>query len=165
MERTTLDLWVGMFVVAGIAAMVFLAFKAANLGTYNVSETYELNAYFDNIGGLKVKAAVKSAGVVVGRVTAITFDPERYQAKVTISVDKRYQFDKDTYAKILTSGLLGEQYIGLTVGGETDMLKAGDTIKHTQSAVVLEDLIGKVINMLAEGSSKPKEANAKKSGE
>lgn len=162
MERTTLDLWVGMFVVAGLAALVLLAFKVGNLGTYNVSETYELQAYFTNIGGLKQKASVKSAGVLIGRVKEISLDPQRYQAKVVMTIDKRYQFDTDTYAKILTSGLLGEQYIGLAAGGESDMLKNGDTIKNTQSAVVLEDLIGKVVNMLAEGgSSKPKEANTK----
>ncbi len=143
MERTTLDLWVGAFVVAGIAALVILAMKVGNLGTYNVSETYQLQAYFNNIGGLKPKASIKSAGVLVGRVTGISLDTERYEAKVTMSIDKRYQFPKDTYANILTSGLLGEQYIGLLPGGDTDMLKNGDTIKHTQSAMVLEDLIGK----------------------
>ncbi len=145
MERTTVDLWVGAFVVAGIGALVVLALKVGNLSTYNVSETYQLQAYFSNIGGLKPKASVKSAGVLVGRVTAITLDTERYEAKVTMSIDKRYQFPKDTYANIMTSGLLGEQYIGLAPGGDTEMLKDGDTIKHTQSAVVLEDLIGKFL--------------------
>lgn len=145
MERTTLDLWVGAFVVAGIVALVVLALKVGNLSTYNVSETYQLQAYFNNIGGLKPKASIKSAGVLVGRVTNITLDTERYEAKVTMSIDKRYQFPKDTYANILTSGLLGEQYIGLSPGGDTEMLKNGETIKHTQSAVVLEDLIGKFL--------------------
>lgn len=152
MERTTLDLWVGAFVVAGIVALVVLAFKVGNLSTYNVSETYQLQAYFSNIGGLKPKASIKSAGVLVGRVTAITLDTDRYEAKVTMSIDKRYQFPKDTYANILTSGLLGEQYIGLAPGGDTEMLKSGETIKHTQSAVVLEDLIGKFLYSKAEGS-------------
>jgi phospholipid/cholesterol/gamma-HCH transport system substrate-binding protein len=164
MERTTLDLWVGTFVIAGVVALAVLAFKVGNLGTYNVSQTYELQAYFSNIGGLKPTAAVRSAGVLVGRVKDITLDTQTFQAKVTMTIDKRYQFDKDTYAKVLTSGLLGEQYIGLVVGGGDETLKPGDTIKHTESAVVLEDLIGKVINMMAEGSSKPKEANSK-SGE
>lgn len=145
MERTTVDLWVGAFVVAGIGALVVLALKVGNLSTYNVSETYQLQAYFSNIGGLKPKASVKSAGVLVGRVTAITLDTERYEAKVTMSIDKRYQFPKDTYANIMTSGLLGEQYIGLAPGGDTEMLKSGETIKHTQSAVVLEELIGKFL--------------------
>ncbi len=161
MERSTLDLWVGAFVVAGIIALGVLAFKVGNLGTYNVSETYELQAYFTNIGGLKPTAGVRSAGVLVGRVKDISLDTNRFEAKVTMTIDKRYQFDRDTYAKVLTSGLLGEQYIGLSVGGDTEMLKPGDTIKHTQSAVVLEDLIGKVINMMAEGSSKPKDAVGK----
>jgi phospholipid/cholesterol/gamma-HCH transport system substrate-binding protein len=145
MERTTLDLWVGMFVVAGIAALVVLAFKVGNLSTYNVSDTYKLQAYFTNIGGLKPQASVRSAGVLVGRVTGITLDTERYEAKVEMSIDKRYQFPKDTFANILTSGLLGEQYIGLAPGGDTAMLKGGDEIKQTQSAVVLENLIGKFL--------------------
>ena len=145
MERTTLDLWVGMFVVAGIAALVMLAMKVGNLSTYNLSDTYELHAYFDNIGGLKPKASIKSAGVLVGRVKEITLDTENYEANVVMSLDKRYQFPKDTFAKILTSGLLGEQYIGLSPGGDSQMLHNGDEIKMTQSAVVLEDLIGKFI--------------------
>jgi len=145
MERTKLDLWVGMFVVAGIAALVMLALKVGNLSTYNVSETYQVEAYFSNIGGLKPKASVRSAGVLVGRVTGISLDTERYEAKVSISLDKRYRFPKDTFANILTSGLLGEQYIGLAPGGDSAMFKNGDVIKQTQSAMVLEDLIGKLI--------------------
>jgi phospholipid/cholesterol/gamma-HCH transport system substrate-binding protein len=143
MERTTLDLWVGMFVVAGVAALVMLAMKVGNLGTYNVSETYTVNAYFSNIGGLKPKASIRSAGVLVGRVTNISLDTERYEAHVVMSLDKRYQFPKDTFANIMTSGLLGEQYIGLMPGGDTEMLKNGDQVKQTQSAMVLEDLISK----------------------
>jgi phospholipid/cholesterol/gamma-HCH transport system substrate-binding protein len=145
MERTTLDLWVGTFVVAGIAALVMLAMKVGNLGTYNMSDTYQLHAYFSNIGGLKPKASIKSAGVLVGRVTGISLDTERYEANVVMSLDKRYQFPKDTFADILTSGLLGEQYIGLQPGGDSEMLKSGDQIRKTQSAVILEDLIGKFI--------------------
>lgn len=156
MERTTLDLWVGIFVVAGIAALVMLAMKVGNLGTYNVSETYQVNAYFTNIGGLKPKASIKSAGVLVGRVTDITLDTERYEAKVVMSLDKRYQFPKDTFADILTAGLLGEQYIGLVPGGDSEMLHNGEQIKKTQSAVVLEDLIGKFIYSKAEEPVKPK---------
>jgi phospholipid/cholesterol/gamma-HCH transport system substrate-binding protein len=143
MERTTLDLWVGMFVVAGVAALVMLAMKVGNLGTYNVAESYQVHAYFSNIGGLKPKASIRSAGVLVGRVTSITLDTERYEANVVMSLDKRYQFPKDTFANILTSGLLGEQYIGLVPGGDTEMLKNGEQLKQTQSAMVLEDLIGK----------------------
>ena len=150
MERSTLDLWVGMFVVAGLAALVVLAFKVGNLSTYNVSDTYQLQAYFSNIGGLKPQASIKSAGVLVGRVTGVTLDTERYEAKVLMSIDSRYQFPKDTFANILTSGLLGEQYIGLAPGGDAEMLKGGEVIKKTQSAVVLEDMIGKFLYNKAE---------------
>lgn len=143
MERTTLDLWVGAFVVAGIAALVVLALKVGNLSTYNVSETYQLQAHFTNVGGLKPTASVRSSGVLVGRVTSITLDTGRYEARVSMSIDKRYQFPTDTFANILTSGLLGEQYIGLLPGGEEEMLQNGGEFKKTQSAVVLEDLIGK----------------------
>jgi phospholipid/cholesterol/gamma-HCH transport system substrate-binding protein len=156
MERTTLDLWVGLFVVAGIAALVMLAMKVGNLGTYNMSESYQVHAYFANIGGLKPKASIKSAGVLVGRVTDITLDTQRYEANVVMSLDKRYQFPKDTFANILTSGLLGEQYIGLVPGGDSEMLHNGEQIKQTQSAVVLEDLIGKFIYNKAEEPVKTK---------
>lgn len=154
MERTTLDLWVGIFVVGGIAALVMLAMKVGNLGTYNMSDSYQVHAYFSNIGGLKPKASIKSAGVLVGRVTDISLDMDRYEAKVVMSLDKRYHFSKDTAAKILTSGLLGEQYIGLEVGGDEAMLKDGDELKMTQSAVVLEDLIGKFLYSKAEEPAK-----------
>lgn len=156
MERTTLDLWVGIFVVAGIAALVMLAMKVGNLSSYNVSESYQVHAYFSNIGGLKPKASIKSAGVLVGRVTDITLDTERYEANVVMSLDKRYQFPKDTFANILTSGLLGEQYIGLMPGGDNEMLHNGEQIKKTQSAVVLEDMIGKFIYNKAEEPVTPK---------
>jgi phospholipid/cholesterol/gamma-HCH transport system substrate-binding protein len=151
MNRTTLDLWVGFFVAVGLAALLFLALKVGNLASASSGETYAVHAKFDNIGGLKVRGAVKSAGVVVGRVTEIGFDPEAYQADVTIQVDARYRFPSDTFATINTSGLLGEQYIGFEVGGDTTMLKAGDTIKKTQSAVVLEKLISQfMFNKAAE---------------
>lgn len=154
MERTTIDLWVGVFVVGGIAALVMLAMKVGNLGTYNVSEAYQIHAYFSNIGGLKPKASIKSAGVLVGRVTDITLDTERYEAKVVMSLDKRYRFPRDTFANILTSGLLGEQYIGLMPGGDEEMLKDGEQLKKTQSAVVLEDLIGKFLYSKADEPTK-----------
>ena len=141
MNRVTLDLWVGIFVAIGLGALLFLALKVGNLGSANVGETYLLQAKFDNIGGLKVRAAIKSSGVVVGRVADIKFDPEAYVAVVAMRVDTRYKFPRDTFATINTSGLLGEQYIGFEVGGETEMLKEGDFIKKTQSAVVLEKLI------------------------
>jgi phospholipid/cholesterol/gamma-HCH transport system substrate-binding protein len=156
MERTTLDLWVGIFVVAGIAALAMLAMKVGNLGTYDMSETYQVHAYFTNVGGLKPKASIKSAGVLVGRVTGITLDTQRYEADVEMSLDKRYQFPKDTFASILTSGLLGEQYIGLVPGGDSEMLKNGEQIKMTQSAVVLENLISKFIYNKATEPANPK---------
>jgi len=152
MKRTTLDLWVGLFVVAGFAALTVLALKVGNMSTYNTSETYQLQAYFSNIGGLKPQASIKSSGVLIGRVAQISLDSKRYEAKVTMTIDKRYPFPKDTFANILTSGLLGEQYIGLIPGGDEEFLKAGDEIKQTQSAVVLEDLISKFLYSKAEDS-------------
>ena len=156
MDRTTLDAWVGIFVVVGITALFILALKVGNASTtFNVGESYRISADFDNIGGLKVRAPVKSAGVVVGRVNDIQFDGKKFVARVTLNVDRRYEFPKDTSVSILTSGLLGEQYIGLEAGGDSAVLKEGDTIKLTQSAVVLEKLIGQFLfNKAAEGESK-----------
>jgi phospholipid/cholesterol/gamma-HCH transport system substrate-binding protein len=145
MNRTVLDLWVGFFVAIGIAALLFLALKVGNLSSAHLSETYVLQAKFDNIGGLKVRGPVKSAGVVVGRIADIRFDPASYEAVVTMQVDGRYQFPKDTFESIYTAGLLGEQYVGLDVGGDEKMLKAGDTIAKTQSAVVLEKMISQFL--------------------
>lgn len=141
MNRAAIDLWVGIFVALGMAALLFLALKVGNLSSSGVGETYSLQARFDNIGGLKVRAPVKSAGVVVGRVDDVRFDTESYMALVSMQIDKRYQFPRDTFATINTSGLLGEQYVGFDVGGDPDMLKGGDTLKKTQSAMVLEKLI------------------------
>jgi phospholipid/cholesterol/gamma-HCH transport system substrate-binding protein len=156
MDRTMLDLWVGIFVAIGIAALMVLALKVGNASTtFNVGETYHVSGDFDNIGGLKVRAPVKCAGVVVGRVDQITFDNERFRARVVMNIDKRYQFPKDTSASILTSGLLGEQYIGLEAGGDSENIKAGGSLKLTQSAVVLEKLIGQFLfNKAAEGDGK-----------
>ena len=145
MSKTILDLWVGLFVIAGIAALLFLALKVGSMSAVNVGNSYEVVARFDNIGGLKLRAPVKSAGVVVGRVASIVFDNETYEAAVTLRIDKRYAFPKDTSAAIMTSGLLGEQYIGLEAGGDEQMLKDQDRIFLTQSAVVLENLIGQFI--------------------
>ena len=145
MKRKSLDLWVGVFVAIGLGALLFLALKVGNLASFSAAETYLVKANFDNIGDLKKRAPVKSAGVVVGRVEDIGFDTESYEATVSFSIDKRYEFPKDTSAKILTSGLLGEQYVGLTAGGDTVKLKTGDTIKITQSAVVLENLISQFL--------------------
>jgi phospholipid/cholesterol/gamma-HCH transport system substrate-binding protein len=158
------DAWVGFFVLLGGLALLFLALKAGNLLSLNFDETYQVTARFDNIGGLKARAAVKSAGVVVGRVESIVFDDKSYQAKVVINLNKGVAFPKDSSAKILTSGLLGEQYIGLEAGADEKNLAAGDRITQTQSAVVLENLIGQFLNSkaaemgsapAASGSSKP----------
>ena len=145
MNKTILDLWVGLFVIAGIGALLFLALKVGSMNAVNASESYEVVAAFDNIGGLKARAPVKSAGVVVGRVVDIGFDSRTYEATVTLTIDKRYTFPKDTSAAIMTSGLLGEQYIGLQAGGDSVKLKNKDRIKITQSAVVLENLIGQFL--------------------
>jgi len=152
MNRTVLDLWVGFFVALGLAAVLFLALKVGNLSSAHLSDTYVLQARFDNIGGLKVRGPVRSAGVLVGRIADIGFDPESYQAVVTMNIDGRYRFPRDTFASIYTAGLLGEQYIGLDVGGDDKMLQAGDMVRMTQSAVVLEKLLGQFLfNKAAEG--------------
>jgi len=145
MSRTALDLWVGIFVAIGFAALVFLAMKVGNFSGINGSETYRVEAPFDNIGGLKVRAPVKSAGVLVGRVQSIRFDTETYRAVVAMEIDSRFEFPADTSASILTSGLLGEQYIGLEAGADVVPLKNGDRVLITQSAVVLEKLIGQFL--------------------
>ena len=145
MERTTIDIWVGAFVAVGFAALLILALKVGNIGGEGQRDAYKVEARFDNIGGLKVRAPVKSAGVVVGRVQEMHFDNERFQASVTLALDKRFQFPKDTTASILTSGLLGEVYIGLEAGGDTQMLANGGQITKTQSAVVLEKLISQFL--------------------
>jgi phospholipid/cholesterol/gamma-HCH transport system substrate-binding protein len=157
MKRKALDLWVGVFVAIGLGALLFLALKVGNLASFSAAETYQVRANFDNIGGLKKRAPVKSAGVVVGRVENIDFDTESYEATVTLSIDKRYEFPKDTSAKILTSGLLGEQYVGLAAGGDTAKLMNGDRLKITQSAVVLENLISQFLfNKAADGNKESK---------
>ncbi len=157
MERSMLDLWVGIFVCAGIGALLILALKVGNMSGIAGGDTYRLYARFDNIGGLKPRAPVKSAGVVVGRVDEISFDNDRFVAKVAMNIDKTYKFPKDTTASVLTSGLLGEQYIGLEGGGDSAVLAEGDTLKLTQSAVVLEKLIGQFLySKAAEGGDDKK---------
>jgi phospholipid/cholesterol/gamma-HCH transport system substrate-binding protein len=158
MQRATLDLWVGIFVVAGIVAILFLALKVGNLGNFENGETYVVKASFDNIGGLKARAPVKSAGVVVGRVAEIGFDSKSYEATVTLTLDARYPFPKDTSASIMTSGLLGEQYIALEAGGDERKLANGDALKITQGAVVLENLIGQFL--YSKGDSEAAKSNA-----
>jgi phospholipid/cholesterol/gamma-HCH transport system substrate-binding protein len=145
MNRATIDAWVGVFVAAGFAALLFLALKVGNLASFSNAQSYQVQAKFANIGGLKIRAPIKSAGVVVGRVSEVRFDNESYEAIVTLNLDARFQFPRDTAAKILTSGLLGEQYVGLEAGGDGVMLKQGDRLRLTQSAVVLENLISQFL--------------------
>lgn len=155
MKRKLSDVLVGLFVLAGFGALLFLALQAGNLASFSTAPTYEVTAKFDNIGGLKTRAPVKSAGVVVGRVQSIGFDGTSFRATVTMALEEAYQFPKDTSAKILTSGLLGEQYIGLEPGGDLANLGEGDRISLTQSAVVLENLIGQFLyNQSAEAGAK-----------
>ena len=152
MQQSKNDVWVGLFVMLGVVAVVFLALQAANLLNLNFQSGYRVTARFDNIGGLKSKAAVRSAGVVVGRIESIAFDDKIYQARVVLSLDKKYVFPKDSSLKILTSGLLGEQYIGIEAGADEKNLADGDTLTATQSAVVLENLIGQFLyNKAADG--------------
>ena len=156
MKRSTIDIWVGVFVAAGFVGLLFLALRVGNL-TFSTSQTYQVQAKFANIGGLKRRAAIKSAGVVVGRVSDIQFDNESYEAIVTLNIEASYKFPRDTSAKILTSGLLGEQYIGLEAGGDGVMLRPGDRLRLTQSAVVLENLISQFLfNKAAEGKDEGK---------
>jgi phospholipid/cholesterol/gamma-HCH transport system substrate-binding protein len=155
MKRTTVDLWVGVFVTAGVIAILTLALKVGNATSVSASDGYVVYAHFDNIGGLKPRAPIKSAGVVVGRVEGIALDPQTFTARVVMRISNDYKFPKDTAASILTSGLLGEQYLGLDAGGDTANLKAGDELKLTQSAMVLEKLIGQFLyGKAAEGGAK-----------
>ncbi|HIU72992.1 MAG TPA: outer membrane lipid asymmetry maintenance protein MlaD [Candidatus Aphodousia faecipullorum] len=154
-RKRGVELMVGLFVVAGFVALLFTALQAANLGSFSWSEkTYTVEAMFDNIGGLKARAPVKSAGVVVGRVDTVTFDNTMYQARVTMSIDTKYQFPADTEAQILTSGLLGEQYIGLMAGADEEVLESGSKIRRTQSAMVLEQLVSKFMYSFVENNNK-----------
>lgn len=152
MHRKSVDVWVGLFVLLSLAALLFLALKAGNMSTLSFANTYNVTGKFENIGGLKPQAPVKSAGVVVGRVGDIRFDDKTYQALVTLQLEAGYKFPKDSSLKILTAGLLGEQYIGIEAGGDTNNLVNGDRITRTQSAAVLEDLINRFIySKAAEG--------------
>ncbi|MEI7762196.1 MAG: outer membrane lipid asymmetry maintenance protein MlaD [Comamonadaceae bacterium] len=152
MQRSKNDVWVGLFVLIGAVAILFLALQSANLLTLSFQTSYNVHAKFDNVGGLKPKAAVRSAGVVVGRVEKIVFDDKSFQARVTLAMESRYTFPKDSSLKILTSGLLGEQYLGIEPGADEKTLVAGDTISSTQSAMVLESLIGQFLySKAAEG--------------
>ena len=157
MHRKSIDVWVGLFVLLGALSLLFLALKAGNMSTISFSKTYSITGRFDNIGGLKPQSPVKSAGVVVGRVGAIAFDDKTFQAMVRLDLNPAYKFPKDSSLKILTSGLLGEQYIGIEAGGDTNNLVEGDRITRTQSAAVLEDLINQFIySKAAEGKDSSK---------
>lgn len=146
LSRRTVEIWVGLFVAAGCAALFMLAMRASNLAMVSTGDAYELSARFQNIGGLTLRAPVRASGVLVGRVSGIRYDQESYEALVTLSIEKRFaRFPVDTSASIFTSGLLGEQYIGLTPGAEEQFLKQGDTIAFTDSAMVLERLIGRLM--------------------
>jgi phospholipid/cholesterol/gamma-HCH transport system substrate-binding protein len=164
MQRSKNDLWVGLFVLIGCLAILFLALKSANLLSLNFDTSYRVTAKFDNIGGLKPRAAVKSAGVVVGRVENITFDDKSYQASVNLAMESKYLFPKDSSLKILTSGLLGEQYIGIEAGADEKNLVGGEVIKQTQSAVVLETLISQFLYNKAADSGSSATGEAPPSG-
>lgn len=150
MKRASIDLWVGIFVAIGLVSMTFLSLKVANLTGSTNGKTYQVYAEFDNIGGLKVKAPIKSSGVLVGRISKIELNTETYRARVTMEIGTQYEFSRDTSAEILTAGLLGEQYIGLTQGGDIDTVQDGDRFSLTSSALVLEQLIGKFMTSVAE---------------
>jgi phospholipid/cholesterol/gamma-HCH transport system substrate-binding protein len=156
MKKNSLDFWVGLFVVTGFIALLFLALKAGNMSSFSFAKTYTVSAKFDNIGGLKPRAPVKSAGVVVGRVAAINFDDKTYQATVSLNLEENFKFPKDSSAKILTSGLLGEQYIGIEAGGDDQTLVQGSKITQTQSAIVLENLISQFLYNKAADAGKEK---------
>lgn len=149
MIKRTTEVLVGLFVLLGMVALVFLALKSANLASFSTDKGYNVTAHFDNIGGLKPRAAVRSAGVIVGRVTRIQLDPQTFQGVVTLNLESDVAFPKDSSAKILTSGLLGDQFIGLEPGNSDQNLAAGDVIRQTQSAVILENLIGQVMTSIA----------------
>ena len=163
MQRSKNDVWVGLFVLIGAVAILFLALQSANLLSLSFQKSYTLSAKFDNIGGLKPKAAVRSAGVVVGRVEKIAFDDKSFQARVTLAMENRYAFPKDSSLKILTSGLLGEQYLGMEPGADEKMLADGDTVSSTQSAMVLESMISQFLySKAADGSTSTDTTKGKK---
>jgi len=151
MNKKGIEIGVGLFVLLGLAALLFVALKAANLTSFGQADTYTVTARFDNIGGLKARAPVRAAGVVIGRITGIKLDAKTFQGVVTMEIERGYQFPKDSSAKILTAGLLGDQYVGLDPGGDDKNLAAGDMVPQTQSAVVLENLIGQFLSSKAEG--------------
>ena len=146
MTSRNVEILVGLFVAAAIAALFMLAMSVSNMSSYSGNDSYRLNAYFDNIGGLKIRSSVSAGGVNVGRVTDIQYNSETYEAVVSMDIDAKYdRFPIDTAASIMTSGLLGEQYISFEPGAEEEYLKAGDRMDLTQSALVLEEIIGQFL--------------------
>jgi phospholipid/cholesterol/gamma-HCH transport system substrate-binding protein len=145
MERKTVDLWVGIFVTAGLIGLLVLALKVGNASSVRVSDGYTITAIFDNVGGLRARAPVRSAGVLVGRVEKVGFDNETLRAKVVMRIDRRYEFPRDSSVSILTAGLLGDQFIGIDGGGDIELLVDGDQVRLTQSAMVLEKVIGQFL--------------------
>ncbi len=155
MQVRTVEIWVGLFVATGFAALFLLAMQVSNLTTVTAGSSYLVKARFENIAGLKVRAPVTVAGVTVGRVTDISYDSDTYQAVVSMRIGSQYdKLPDDTSASVLTSGLVGEKYVGLEPGGDTEMLKNGSVIKLTQSSLVLENLIGKFLFNKASGGGK-----------
>lgn len=162
MAKRGIEVLVGLFVLLGLLGLLFIALKAANLSSFGSGDTYTVSARFDNIGGLKSRAPVRAAGVLVGRVISISLDPKTFQGVVSLAIERPFQFPKDSSAKILTSGLLGDQYVGLEAGYEEENLAPGGTIKQTQSAVVLENLIGQFLfNKAADSGSSPGQGEKK----
>jgi phospholipid/cholesterol/gamma-HCH transport system substrate-binding protein len=164
MEKKSVEILVGVFVLLGLLGVLFLALKAANLGSFSTGDTYTLYAKFDNIGGLKVRGPVRSAGVTIGRIASIKLDPKTYQGVVQLEIERQVQFPDDSSARILTAGLLGDQYIGLEAGGDEKMFQPSDTIKQTQSAVVLESLISQFLFSKAADAGTPTPPVAAASG-
>lgn len=155
MRLRLIEIAVGVFMLAGFVALFFLAMKVSNLGASSITDGYQVSARFDNVGSLKVRAPVTMAGVRVGRVEAIAFDKDTYEAVVSMRIDRRYDtIPADTFANIFTSGLLGEQYVGLSPGGSDEYLADGDEFDYTQSALVLEQMIGQFLFSKAEEGAK-----------
>lgn len=147
-KNSVLEFWVGLFVLAGLAALAFLSFRAAGSNGFSGSKTYTVYAEFADIGSLKVQAPVKAAGVLVGRVKNIELDPQNFQAKVSLEIEQKYPFSSDATAQILTSGLLGEQYIGMVQGGSEEPLADGSYMENTSSALVLENMLNQVVGRM-----------------
>lgn len=157
-QQKTIEIAVGAFMAAGLGALFFLSLQVSNMGTMLDDNSYKIQANFANVGSLKVRAPIKMAGVRIGRVETINLDQTAFEATVTMRISRTYaKIPNDTFATILTAGLLGEQYIGLDPGGSEEYLQDGDVLEHTQSAIVLEQMIGQFLfNKAGETSVEPK---------